>query len=183
MKGVGLVVVALGCVAQASCGAEVAVPASAPLPSLGRAGGFMAPDERGDLAGVPDATGMPARATVLELWATSCEACRLSLPAVVAEAPGLARDGVGVVLVGVLDGGEPIGAARAALRSWGVERGFLVDRGGGVQRALGVDGLPGTIVLDGEGVVRWVAPAGARAGTVAAAARWVARRRTTEATR
>src|SRR5262249_7930491 len=96
-------------------------------------------------------------------------------PALAAEAPSLARDGIALVLVGVLDGGEPIGIAQETLRSWGVERGFMVDRGGGVQRSLGVDGLPATLVLDRQGGVRWVAPAGAPAREVAAAARGVAR--------
>ena len=54
---------------------------------------------------------------------------------------------------------------------------FLVDRGGGVERSLGVLGLPATLVLDRRGVVRWAAPAGARAEVVAAAAQSIATER------
>jgi hypothetical protein len=148
-------------------------PRSAPLPSLGRAAGFSAPDVSGDLTRVP---GAAAKATVLELWATDCEPCRGSLSAFAAVAPRLQGEGIAWVLVGVLDGGEPLDHARDVLRGWGVDRAFLVDRGGGIQRALGIEVLPATVVLDRAGVVRWAAPAGASPATVAAAARWVAER-------
>jgi hypothetical protein len=156
-----------------SCAACCAgsVPPSAPLASLGRPASFSVPDEDGDLRCVPDRA---ARATVVELWSAGCEPCKAALPALAGEAAGLEREGVALVLLSVLDGGEPIGRPRAALRAWGVERGFLVDRGGGVERTLGVDRLPATIVLDREGVVRWVAPPGAPASEVALAARRVA---------
>jgi hypothetical protein len=146
---------------------------SAPLRTLGKAGGFTAPDDSGDLARVPFAG---ARATVLELWATDCEACRPALAAFARETPRIEGAGVAWVLLGVLDEGEPLDRARGVLRGWGVERPFLVDRGGGVQRTLGIAALPATVVLDRNGVVRWAAPAGASAGEVAAAARWVAGR-------
>jgi hypothetical protein len=152
--------------------APAAPPASAPLSSLGARASFSAPDERGDLVHVP---GAGPRATVVELWATDCEPCRWALAALAAEAPRLEADGIACVLVGVLDAAEPIDSGRAALHAWGVDRAFLVDRGGGVQRALGIAALPATVVLDRAGVVRWVAPAGARPATVAAAARWIAR--------
>jgi thiol-disulfide isomerase/thioredoxin len=155
----------------ALAGCSPAVLRSATLPSLDKVAAFSAPDERGDLTRVP---GGGARATILELWATSCAPCQKALPALAAEAPGLSRDGVELVLVSVLESAEPLDGARAMLRSWGVGRGFVVDRGGGVQRALGAGGLPATVVLDRRGVVRWVAPPGASADAVAAAARWVA---------
>ena len=161
---------ALACLAAASCAAPP-VPPSAPIASLGRSAAFSAPDDRGDLAHVPQQAD---RATVLELWATRCEPCRRAVPALAARAPGLAKEGIHVVLVGVLDGGEPLEDARAALASWGVGLPFLVDRGGGVARSLGVLGFPTTLVLDRRGVVRWAAPAGARAEAVAEAARRVA---------
>jgi hypothetical protein len=160
---------ACACVAATACAASL--PPSAPLASLGRPASFSAPDEDGDLLHVP---GRAARATVVELWSAGCEPCRAALPALAGEAAGLERDGVAVVLVSVLDGGEPIDRPRAALRAWGVARGFLVDRGGGVERMLGVDRLPATLVLDREGVVRWAAPPGAPAADVALAARRVA---------
>jgi thiol-disulfide isomerase/thioredoxin len=163
----------LACLAAASC-APPPAPPSAPVASLGRPADFSAPDDRGDLTHVPQRA---ARATVLELWATSCEPCRRAVPQLAACAPGLAKDGIDVVLVAVLDGGEPIDDGRAALASWGVALPFLIDRGGGVERSLGVVGLPATLVLDRRGVVRWAAPAGAPAEAVAAAARSVAAER------
>ena len=161
----------LACVAALAGCAPAASP-SAMLPSLDRPGGFSAPDQRGDLTRVPDPG---ARATILELWATSCEPCRRALPALAVEAPGLARDGIDLVLVSVLESGEPLDGAAATLRAWGVGQGFVVDRGGGVQRMLGASLLPATLVLDRSGVVRWIARAGADPREVLAAARWVAR--------
>jgi hypothetical protein len=161
-----------GAALAAGCAPRVPPP-SAPLPSLGKEGGFSAPDDGGDLTRVP---GAAAKATVLELWATDCEPCRWSLSASTAVAPQLQAEGIAWVLVGVLDGGEPLDRARAVLRRWGVDRAFLVDRGGGVQRALRIGTLPATVVLDRAGVVRWAAPSGASPATVAAAARWVAQR-------
>jgi thiol-disulfide isomerase/thioredoxin len=152
-------------------GCAPAVLPSAPLPSRERPAAFSAPDERGDLTRVP---GSGARATIVELWATSCEPCREALPALAAEAPGLSHDGIALVLVSVLESGEPIDQARATLRGWGVGQGFVVDRGGGVQRMLGADRLPATLVLDRRGVVRWVAPPGTGAGAIVGAARLVA---------
>jgi cytochrome c biogenesis protein CcmG, thiol:disulfide interchange protein DsbE len=163
--------------ALASCSASCAtshsasLPPSASLPSLDQPSAFSVPDERGDLTRVPDGA---ARATVVEFWATSCEPCGKALPALGGEATRLERDGIALVLLGVLEGGEPLDRARAALRAWGVERPFLVDRGGGVQRAMGIDGLPATVVLDARGVVRWAAPPSAPPGEIAAAARRVA---------
>ena len=155
----------------AACSAP-SVPPSALVPSLDHMGAFSAPNDHGDLTRLPDPA---SRATVLDFWATSCEPCRHTLPRLAREAPALERDGVAVVLVGVLDGGESIDTARATLRAWGVEREFIIDRGGGVQRVLGVDRFPATLVLDRAGVVRWAAPPGTRADVIAAAARRVAR--------
>jgi AhpC/TSA family len=166
LAAVALALLAAGC-------ARPPPPRSAPIPSLGRAGGFTVPDDGGDLTPVPSPG---PRATVLELWATDCRACRPALAALAREAPRLQADDIAWVLLGVLDEGEPLDRAREVLREWGVERPFLVDRGGGVQRGLGIDALPATVVLDRRGVVRWAAPAGASAREVAAAARWVAGR-------
>jgi AhpC/TSA family len=166
-------VLSIGMLALLPAGcAPAAPPASAQLSSLGARASFSAPDARGDLVHVP---GAAPRATVVELWAADCEPCRWAIAALAAEAPRLEADGIDCVLVGVLDAAEPIDRGREALRAWGVDRAFLVDRGGGVQRALGIATLPATVVLDRAGVVRWVAPAGARPATVTAAARWIAR--------
>src|ERR1700729_3012442 len=69
--------------------------------------------------------------------------------------------GARLVLVSVLADAESTEDARRALASWGVRAPFLKDSGGVSQRELGVDKLPATVVLDGNGVVRWVAPPGA----------------------
>jgi hypothetical protein len=47
---------------------------------------------------------------------------------------------------------------------------FLVDKEGTGEREAGVRTLPATLVLDAGGKVRWVAPPGATAEAVVAAA-------------
>jgi hypothetical protein len=73
-------------------------------------------------------------------------------------------------LIGVLASGESTDDAKRALASWGVSAPFLVDNAETGQAEAGVRALPATIVLDGRGVAKWVAPAGASADDVVAAA-------------
>jgi hypothetical protein len=72
----------------------------------------------------------------------------------------MAADGIDLVLVGVLEQEESIQQAQAALRSWGVDAPFAVDRGGTVMRKYGLDGPPASVVLDATGAVRWISPSG-----------------------
>jgi hypothetical protein len=169
MRGLALAA-ALGMV-TAGCSAPLRPRPSAPIAAIGTARGFTVPSDAGDLTPVPAAG---ARATVVELWASECDACGPGLVAMAAQASRERRGDIAWVLLGVLDEGEPLDRARLALRRWGIERPFLVDRGGGVQRALAIDSLPATAILDGRRVLRWVAPPRASASDVATAARWVA---------
>jgi AhpC/TSA family len=84
--------------------------------------------------------------------------CKVAVPALFARKAEIEAKGARLVLVGVLADAETTEDARRALASWGVRAPFLKDSGGVSQRELGVDKLPATVVLDGTGVVRWVAP-------------------------
>lgn len=131
----------------------------------------MAPDQDGAPTTIPRPG---ARATILDFWATWCDPCRRSVPALARAAEGAETDGIELVLVGVLDPDEPIDAAAQALQSWGAPARFVVDRGGGLKGKLGIGKLPATLILDRAGTVRWVAPAGADAEAIVRAARRVA---------
>jgi thiol-disulfide isomerase/thioredoxin len=108
---------------------------------------------------------------VLDFFAPTCEPCKEAIPALFAKKAEIEARGARLVLVAVLGDGESTEDARRALASWGVRAPLLKDSGGVSQRELGVDRLPATVVLDGNGVVRWVAPSKATAEDVVAALR------------
>ena len=86
---------------------------------------------------------------VLNVWASWCPGCREEHPRMHA----LARDH-GVKLVG-LDTRDEARAATAWLRQLGDPFSIVaLDADGGAARALGVRGLPETLVIDREGIVR-----------------------------
>jgi len=142
-------------------------PASAPNDKLGQLVAFSLPTNDGALVSVPLAG---AHSTVLDFFGPSCEPCRKALPALYAKRGALATHGSKLLLVAVLADGESTDDAKRALVSWGVSAPFLVDSEGTGRREAGVKNLPATLVLDERGVSRWVAPVGASATDVVAAA-------------
>jgi thiol-disulfide isomerase/thioredoxin len=108
---------------------------------------------------------------VLDFFAPTCLPCKDAVPALFAKRAEIEAKGARLVLVGVLADSESTEDARRALASWGVRAPFLKDSGGVSQRELGVDKLPATVILDGKGVVRWVAPDRATAEDVVTAVR------------
>ncbi|MEZ4225960.1 MAG: TlpA disulfide reductase family protein [Polyangiaceae bacterium] len=156
-----------GC-AQAS---PPAMPLGAPSPAVGRTASVTLPSDQGSVVTLPLGR---ARATVVEAFSPTCEPCRTKVPALLALRPDIERAGGRIVLIAVLADGETTEEAAAALRRWGAESPFLVDRGDVVRRECGVESLPATIVLDARGVVRWFAGSQSSASDVASAASAVA---------
>jgi hypothetical protein len=89
----------------------------------------------------------------------------------VARTAELEQHGVELVLVAVLSDSESTEDAKKVLSSWGVTRSFLIDRGDALRREVGIESLPGTVLLTSSGEVRWTAPPNAAAADVVAAAR------------
>ncbi len=147
------------------------LPPSAPSPLLGQEVTLTLPSDRGELVTLPLAG---ARATVLDAWTITCEPCREKLPKLWARRGEIESAGGKIVLVAVLAESEDTDKARATLDSWGVAAPFLVDRGDALSRQLGIDKLPGTVVIDGRGALRWVAGVDATATEIVVAARAVA---------
>lgn len=160
-------------VALCACASRPPAPASAPHIMLGRSASFTLPAMTGANVTVPI---QGAAATIVDFWATDCEPCKTEVPHLAQHAALLRRDGVRLALVGVLREDESAESARATLRSWGVAADSLLDRGGAIQRRLNVEKIPATLVLDPDGTVRWVAPAGATPDDVENAALEVASR-------
>lgn len=162
-----------------AAGAE-APPPSASHPALGSTVSFALPNDEGLLTSVPGA----ARATVLDFWATTCQPCALSVPEIERRRGALSEENIALHFVAVLDSGESLTSARETLAAWMQAAAldpedtppFLADRQGSVQRSLALSELPATVILDSEGVTRWVAPVGARSEQIERAALWVAAR-------
>ncbi len=144
-----------------------AAPPSASNHALGSTVAFELPSNEGQLLSIPKPK---ARLTVVDAFAPSCAPCAKKLPALMAKRAELAEAGASIVLVAVLASDESDTQAMDALRSWGVEQSFLVDRGDVLRRELAVAELPATVLVDAMGKVRWVAPLSATAEDIVSAA-------------
>lgn len=155
-------VIAAGCV-----GCAGGAPAPASVASGAREVHFSLPTDGGDLVNLP----LAGSRAVIDVWGITCPPCREAVPALVARNAELETAGAKLVLVAVLADGETTDGARAALASWGVSRPFLVDRGDVLRREADVTALPSTLIVSSSGAVLWVAPRGATADDIVAAAR------------
>lgn len=160
-----LVVPALSSLLALGCGGSPATPASSTPLRTGIA--FELPSDGGALVPIPQPS---SRVTVIDAFGPTCAPCREKLPALLARKAEIEASGAKLVLVAVLGDGESTEDAAAALRSWGVESPFLVDRGDVLLRQLGLKGLPGAYVIARNGDLRWEAPPTASADDVVAAA-------------
>lgn len=86
---------------------------------------------------------------LLNLWASWCAPCRDEHPLLVA----LARE-QGVTIVGIAHQDDPRAADEWLRRLGNPYRWSAIDRDGSVGRAMAVDGVPQTFVVDRGGVVR-----------------------------
>ncbi len=153
---------------SACSGGAGSAPSSAQSPALGTTTTFALPSNEGALVTVPQPN---TRVTIVDAFAPTCEPCAKKVPGLLAHKAALRESGAMLVLVAVLSDGESDADAAAALKRWGAESPFLVDRGDVLRRELAIDKLPGTVILEATGKVRWVAPAEATASDVVAAAR------------
>lgn len=85
---------------------------------------------------------------LLNLWASWCAPCRDEHPTLVA----LARDH-DIALVGLLHQDDPRAADEWLRRLGNPYRAVAVDRDGTLARALAIEGVPQTLLIDAAGVV------------------------------
>ena len=138
---------------------------AASQPGTGRTVAFSLPDDDGNLVRVPASS---AKATVVDAFASDCEPCKRSIPALVARKADLESRGGKLVLLAALREGESTDDVRKVLDSWGVRERLLVDKAGTLKGATGVPTVPATFVIGQDGEVRWAAPPGASAEDVVA---------------
>ena len=96
------------------------------------------------------AVGLQGTAWLLNLWASWCAPCRDEHPVLLT----LARDRT-LPLIGVLHQDDPRAADEWLRRLGDPYRAVAVDREGTLARALAVEGVPQTLLIDADGVVRW----------------------------
>lgn len=139
-------------VALSACGPG-SMPASLPHPLVG---GVAPAFEREATSGDRDVSvpgGARTRAIVVDFWASWCEACRVTIPAL-REIHDEYR-GEGVLVVGVsVD--ESASAAQAAASAFGATFPIVMDSARSLASRYAVAQVPLTFVLDAEGRVRWV---------------------------
>jgi thiol-disulfide isomerase/thioredoxin len=97
---------------------------------------------------------------VLDFWSPSCEPCKRTIPAVLARRADIEKKGAVHVLVAVLQKGESVNDARAALATWGIDERFVVDEDGALLAKIGVPEVPAFAIVDSAGLLHWVAPPG-----------------------
>ena len=102
-----------------------------------------------DASRVLSPTDLRGEVWLLNLWASWCAPCRDEHPLLVA----LARE-QGVTIVGVAHQDDPRAADEWLRRLGNPYRWSAIDRDGSVGRAMAVDGVPQTFVVDRGGVVR-----------------------------
>lgn len=107
-------------------------------------------------------TALRGRVVVIEFFASYCEPCKRSLPAIVELA---ARDpSLAVIAVGE-DERRDLTAAMAV--DYGLTMPVIHDVGNILAARFRIDGLPSTFVVDDLGVIRWVGGADHSAATLA----------------
>lgn len=153
-----LVAAAAGCGAAGSGGAGGSVPdavvgepltplVGAPAPAIQRR------VEAGDGQGGPlDWAGLRGHVTIVDFWASWCWPCRQSMPYLQALAD---RDPATLRVVGVSEDETPAPIVEFARRH-ALRFPLVWDAGEAVAEAYRVTGLPTTVVLDRDGVVREV---------------------------
>lgn len=90
---------------------------------------------------------------LLNLWATWCAPCRVEMPSIQNLHGAYAARGLKVVAVSV-DAGGTEDQIRAFVDSLGLTFEILHDSTGGIQRAYLTTGVPETVVIGRDGIIR-----------------------------
>lgn len=114
-----------------------------------RAPNFEAQDLDGNIVRLSDFQGQPV---ILNFWATWCTSCEAEIPAL--EQVFQERKDAGLVVLGVDWGEGRVGAARSFLDRLGATYVSVMDPSGAIGDRYRVRGLPVTLAIDRDGVIR-----------------------------
>ena len=144
-----------GALALSSCGPGVMPPslrhplAGATAPSMTELGAGLG----GPSTEVGIWHGAPVRVTVVDFWASWCQGCQESLPALDALYRDKRADGLSVIGVSVDERRDDAYAMAQALHA---SFPIVVDEDARLSASYGVAQVPLTFVVDRNGTVRWV---------------------------
>jgi thiol-disulfide isomerase/thioredoxin len=143
MRRVGALTVAV--LGFALLGSREASPAGRPAPACALTA----------LDGAAPVAFAPARGKVLwvDFWASWCPSCAESFPFLIALDRDFRARGLEVVAINLDEEPEE---ARAFLARYGVRFELAADRTGECPRAFGVDAIPSAVLVDRDGVIRYV---------------------------
>ena len=96
---------------------------------------------------------LKGQVVVLDFWAVWCKPCLMALPGVIEVTSELADKGVTFYAVNQLDKKDKI---RSLLKEKGWDLPVALDTDGSAGQAFGVTGIPHTVIIDREGVIRHV---------------------------
>ena len=100
-----------------------------------------------------------AQAVLLVFWATWCAPCVQEIPTLKSLNDFYRPKGFAVVGVGLNEGGDTIPLVKAAMNRRGINYEVLFDAKGEAREAFDMPGIPWSVLVDRNGVVRWAGPA------------------------
>jgi thiol-disulfide isomerase/thioredoxin len=149
------ILLALGALLLVGCSRPAALPPGAPI-QVKVSVGYRAPD----VEGVDVATGQPVKLSelrgqpvFLNFWATTCGPCKMEMPAM----DQLYREAGGKLRIIAV--GQAPWETKEQLDAYAKERGVtfpVVHDGGKAGETYGIVGLPTSIFIDGDGIIKSV---------------------------
>ena len=92
---------------------------------------------------------------IISFWATWCKPCKAELNAIAEEYDDW-QDETGVTLIAVsIDDARSTGRVEPYVNGQGWEYEILLDPNGDFKRAMGVNNVPHTFLVDGNGKIVW----------------------------
>lgn len=125
--------------------------AAPPHPMVGKAApAFELPDLKGQTVSLASLKG---KTVILDFWATWCGPCKQGLPILMDVAKSRAADNV---VLWSVDMGEPATKVQKFLERSKWDLNVMLDQKNEVARKYGVRGIPHTVVIDPDGIIRMV---------------------------
>ncbi len=107
---------------------------------------------------IPPAS-VDAQAVLLVFWATWCAPCIQEIPTLRSLHDFYRPKGFRVVGVGMNEGGDTVAHVKGAMNRHGITYEVLFDAQGEARTAFDLPGIPWSILVDRDGIVRWAGPA------------------------
>ena len=125
-------------------------PESEPVLEIGQAApSFKLPDLTGQQVSLDQFKG---KIVLLDLWATWCGPCRMTMPVV----ENLQKEFADATVLLTINLQEPRDVVRDYIRAQGIHSRVLLDEEGAVGAMYGAQSIPLQILIDKQGIVRFI---------------------------